>query len=94
MSDVVPSHWEVRVDNTGGSTSRANAVRSDTLAMLERPRPFDIYMSHIGKATMIQSQLVKINKGCSFFNIVKNGGRGGGGFKSILKRCSIRIGVW
>ena len=74
MPDVVSSHWEVRVDNTGGSTSRANAVRSDTLAMLERPQPVDIYMSYIGKATMVQNQLVKINKGCSFFNIVKNRG--------------------
>ena len=76
MPDVVTSHWEVRVDNTGGSTSRANAVRSDTLAMLERPQPFDIYMPYIEKATMVQNQLVKISKGCSFFNIVKNGGRG------------------
>ena len=55
MPDVVPTRWEVRVDNTGGSTSRANAVRSDTLAMLERPQPVDIYMSYIGKATIVQN---------------------------------------
>ena len=73
MPDVVPTRWEVRVDNTGGSTSRANAVRSDTLAMLERPQPFDIYMPYIGKATMVQNQLLKI-RDAVFFNIVKNRG--------------------
>ena len=65
MPDVVTGHWEVRVDNNGGSTSRGNALRSDTLAMLERLQPFDIYMSYIGKAR--ENQLMKINKGCSFF---------------------------
>ena len=55
MPGVVTSHWEVRVDNTGGSTSRGNALRSDTLAMLGRPQPVDIYMSYIGKATIVQN---------------------------------------
>ena len=86
MSDVVTSHWEVRVDNTGGSTSRANAVRSDTLAMLERPQPFDIYMPYIGKATMVQNQLLKI-RDTVFLTLLKIGG-------SNVKNCRIRKGLW
>ena len=73
MPDVVTTRWEARVDNTGGSTSRANALRSDTLAMLERPQPVDIYMSYIGKATMVQNQLLKI-RDAVFLTLLKIGG--------------------
>ena len=86
MPDVVSSHWEVWVDNTGGSTSRANGVRSDTLAMLERPQPFDIYMPYIGKATMVQNQLLKI-RDAVFLTLLKIGG-------SNVKNCRIRKGLW